>query len=260
MRYQFTSRVWKIFFAVVVALAGTAALLSSPVLAQTIPIPSLSMEVGQAENPQDVAFSLQILFLITILALAPAIIIMVTSFTRIVIILAFVRHALATQQIPPNQVLVALALFLTFFVMSPVIQNIHDEALAPYTQGEITQAQAFDNAVQHLRGFMIRQTRPNDLALFVDLSKSERPEKMADVSTTVLIPAFVISELKTAFQIGFVIFVPFLILDLVVASTLISMGMLLLPPIVISFPFKVLLFIMVDGWHLITRSIVYSFH
>jgi flagellar biosynthesis protein FliP len=227
--------------------------------AQNIPIPSFSMEFGEASAPKDVAFSLQILFLLTIMTLAPAIIVVLTSFTRIVIVLAFIRQALATQQIPPNQVLVSLALFLTFFVMSPVIDKVNNEAFQPYLKGEVTQEVAFTTSMGHLRDFMYRQTRPNDIALFVHLSKAPKPNSVADVSNTALIPAFILSELKTAFQLGFVIFIPFLIIDLVVASTLISMGMLLLPPILISFPFKLLLFIMVDGWHLITRSVVYSF-
>ncbi|MBD3264172.1 MAG: flagellar type III secretion system pore protein FliP [Candidatus Omnitrophica bacterium] len=230
------------------------------VYAQNIPLPSVSLQFGQADSPKEVNLTLQIIFLLTILTLAPAIVIMVTSFTRIVIVLAFVRHALATQQIPPNQVLIALALFLTFFVMAPIINGINEDAFQPYLDGKISQSQALDESLDYLREFMFKQTRPNDLSLFVDLSKSPRPNTLKDVPTSVLIPAFVVSELKTAFQIGFVIFIPFLIIDLVVASTLISMGMLLLPPIIVSFPFKILLFIMVDGWHLITRSLVYSFH
>jgi len=233
---------------------------SQAVQAQQIPIPSVSLEFGQAQSPKDVNLTLQILFLLTLLTLAPAMVIMVTSFTRIVIVLAFIRQALATQQIPPNQVLVALALFLTFFVMSPVINNINQEAYQPYMKGEISQNQAVEKGFSYLKKFMLKQTRPNDLALFVHLSKSERPENKEDISAVILIPAFIVSELKTAFQLGFVIFIPFLIIDMVVGSTLISMGMMLLPPVVISFPFKLLLFIMVDGWHLITRSLVYSFH
>ncbi len=236
---------------------------SCPVYAQgagNVPFPSVSVKLGQASNPKEVAVTLQILLLLTILSLAPAIIIMVTSFTRIVIVLAFVRQAMATQQVPPNQVLIALALFLTFFVMSPTINKINQDAFQPYLKGKITQEEALQRSTKYLREFMLRQTRPNDLALFVRISKGEKPTTVDEVPTSVVIPAFVISELKTAFQLGFVIFIPFLIIDLVVASTLISMGMLLLPPVIISFPFKLLLFIMVDGWHLITRSLVYSFH
>ncbi len=229
------------------------------VQAQQVPIPSVSLRFGEAQTPKEVNFTLQILFLLTILTLAPAIVIMVTSFTRIVIVLAFIRQAMATQQIPPNQVLVALALFLSFFVMSPVIDGVNKDAYQPYMQGTITQQQAVEKSFDHLRQFMVRQTRPNDLALFIHLSRGPKPGNAGEIPATVLIPAFIISELKTAFQLGFVIFIPFLIIDMVVASTLISMGMMLLPPVLISFPFKLLLFVMVDGWHLITRSLVYSF-
>ncbi len=227
---------------------------------QALPLPEISLKVSQAQTPQQAVLSLQILMLLTVLTLAPAILIMLTSFTRIVIVFAFTRQALGTQQIPPNQIMVALALFLTFFVMQPVINQINKEALQPYLKGEINQAEAINEAFVPLRGFMFRQTRQNDLALMVHLSKVSRPSKPQDIPTYVLIPAFIISELKTAFQMGFVIFVPFLIIDMVVASALMSMGMMLLPPVIISFPFKILLFIMVDGWHLITRSLVYSFH
>ncbi len=246
-------------FTICILIGGVILGIFSAGFSQNIPIPSVSVEFGEAQGPRDVAFTLQILFILTILTLAPAIVIMLTSFTRIVIVLAFIRQAMATQQIPPNQVLIALSLFLTFFVMSPVIENINNDAFQPYLQGEITQAAAFDTSVQYLREFMIRQTRPNDISLFVHLSRSSQPQNVEDISNTILIPAFILSEVKTAFQLGFVIFIPFLVIDLVVASTLISMGMLLLPPILISFPFKLLLFIMVDGWHLITRSLVYSF-
>ncbi len=194
------------------------------------------------------------------LTLAPAIIIMLTAFTRIIIVLAFTRQAMATQQIPPNQVIVGLALFLTVFVMAPIGEKMNKEAIQPYLKNEITQEVAFERAMDPLREFMFRQTRQNDLALFVHLSKMPRPATPKDIPNHILIPAFVISELKTAFQMGFVIFIPFLVVDMVVASALMSMGMMLLPPVIISFPFKILLFIMVDGWHLISRSLVYSFH
>ncbi|MCM8773664.1 MAG: flagellar type III secretion system pore protein FliP [Candidatus Omnitrophica bacterium] len=227
---------------------------------QGIALPNFSLQWKEAQSPKEVALALQILLLLTILTLAPAIVIVVTAFTRIVIVLAFLRQSLGTQQIPPNQIIIALALFLTFFVMSPVIEGINKDAFQPYLKGEISQQVALDKTVNYLRDFMFKQTRPNDLALFINLSHSPKPNKREDVAISVLIPSFIISELKTAFQLGFVIFLPFLIIDLVVASILISMGMLLLPPIVISFPFKLLLFIMVDGWHLIARSLVYSFH
>jgi len=224
-----------------------------------IPLPAIHFGVDQAKNPQDVALSIQILLILTILSLAPAILIMTTSFTRIVIILAFLRQGLGTQQVPPNQVLVGLAMFLTFFTMQPTFAKIDHDALAPYLGGKLTTAQALKKAEGPMRLFMFKQVREKDLALFVALSKSSRPKNTDDVSTWVLIPAFLIGELKKAFEMGFVIFIPFLIVDMVVASVLMSMGMLMLPPVLISLPFKILLFIMVDGWNLIVRSIALSF-
>jgi flagellar biosynthesis protein FliP len=227
--------------------------------AADIPFPAIRVGVDQAKNPQDVALSLQILLVLTVLSLAPALLIMMTSFTRIVIILAFLRQGLGTQQVPPNQILVGLALFLTFFTMQPTFERIDKEALTPYLSGKLGSADAFKKAEEPIRQFMFKQTREKDLALFVALSKSSRPKTPADISTWVLIPAFVIGELKKSFEIGFIIFIPFLIVDMVVASVLMSMGMLMLPPVLISLPFKILLFIMVDGWNLIVRSIALSF-
>lgn len=228
--------------------------------APLIPVPNINIGVANANNPQDVALSLQILFTLTVLTLAPSILIMMTSFTRIIVVLSFLRSALATQQMPPNQVLVSLALFLTFFTMSPYLDQINKNALQPYTSGTITQEAALNEAVKPMREFMFKQTRENDLALFVNMSESERPNSPDDVPTTTLIPAFIISELKTAFQIGFLIYIPFIVIDMVVASTLMSMGMMMVPPVMISLPFKILLFILVDGWHLIIRSLVTSFN
>lgn len=222
-------------------------------------IPRLEFGVETAETPQEVVGSLQILFLLTVLTLAPAILILMTSFTRVIVVLSFLRSALAIQQMPPNQVLIALALFLTFFIMAPTWQQINNEALQPYLAGEMTQEQALENAMEPLRTFMFKQTREKDLALFVKMANLPRPESRADIPNHVLIPAFAISELKTAFEIGFVIYLPFVIIDLVVASTLMSMGMLMLPPMMISLPFKILLFVLVDGWHLIVQSLVTSF-
>ena len=231
----------------------------SAVLATEIPFPSIKIGVDQAKSPQDVAMSLQILLVLTVLSLAPAILIMMTAFTRVVIILAFLRQGLGTQQVPPNQVLIGLSLFLTFFIMQPTFNKIDKDALTPYLSGKITTSEAFKKAEEPIRQFMFKQTREKDLALFVALSKSSRPRTPADISTWVLIPAFVIGELKKAFEMGFIIFIPFLIIDMVVASVLMSMGMLMLPPVLISLPFKILLFIMVDGWNLIARSIALSF-
>jgi len=185
---------------------------------------------------------------------------MMTGFTRILVVLGFIRTGLGTPTAPPNQVLIGIALFLTIFVMAPTFTKVKTDAIDPLSKHQITQAQAFDRGQKPLREFMFRQTRTKDLALFVKLSKLERPKTRADVPTYVLIPAFIISELKTAFQIGFLIFLPFLVIDLVVSSTLMSMGMMMLPPIFISLPFKILLFVLVDGWDLVTRSLVESFH
>jgi len=224
-----------------------------------IPLPKISFGVEEAQSPQDISVSLQVLLLLTVLSLAPALLIMVTSFTRIVIVLAFIRNALGTQQIPPTQVLIGLALFLTFFVMAPVFGKVNDEAIKPYTANQITYDQAYDRAVEPVRQFMFKQTREKDLALFVHLAKIERPRVEADVPTYVLIPSFVISELRAAFIIGFLIYVPFLVIDMVVASVLMSMGMLMVPPVMISLPLKLLLFVLVDGWHLTTRALVMGF-
>lgn len=227
--------------------------------AAPVPVPRLSLEVGQATTPGEVAQSLQILFLLTVLSLAPSILILMTSFTRILIVLSFVRSALATQQMPPNQVLVGLALFLTLFVMYPTWQAVNTNALQPYLAGRLPAEQALEAGMKPIREFMLRQTREKDLALFVEMSKTPRPRTPADVPTQVVIPAFVLSELKTAFQIGFMIFVPFLVIDMIVASTLMSMGMLMLPPIMVSLPFKILLFVLVDGWYLVVKSLLLSF-
>lgn len=202
---------------------------------------------------------LQIFLLMTVLSLAPAILIMVTSFTRIVIVLSLLRRALGTMQMPPNQVMIGLALFLTFFVMAPVWHKINQSALQPYLDKKIGNEQALQNAVAPLREFMFKQTREKDLALFVDIAKVERPKNIADIPTTVLIPSFIISEVKTAFQIGLLLYVPFLIIDMVVASVLLSMGMMMLPPIMVSLPFKLMLFVLADGWYLLVGSLVKGF-
>lgn len=222
----------------------------------SISIPGIS--VG-TEATGDVSTTLQLLLLLTILSLAPAILIMLTSFTRIIIVLSFVRTGLGTQSMPPNQVLVGLALFLTFFVMSPVLTEINDTALQPYLEEEITQQEALDRAASPIKEFMAKHTREKDLALFYSYQGLDKPSSVDEIPLTSLIPAFAISELKTAFQIGFIIFIPFLIIDMVVASTLMAMGMMMLPPVMISLPFKILLFILVDGWNLIVESLLMSF-
>jgi flagellar biosynthetic protein FliP len=243
-------------------MAGVFALaLAGVALAQEpgIVIPRIAIELGRAETPQQVSTTLQLLFLLTILSLAPAILVMVTSFTRIIVVLGLLRQALGTQQMPPNQVLVGLALFLTFFVMAPTYNEVNQRALQPYLQKTLSHEQAFEQGVVPVREFMLKQTREKDLGLFVHLSKIPAPRGPDDVPTHVLIPAFMISELKTAFQIGFVIFIPFLIIDMVIASALMSMGMLMLPPIFISLPFKIILFVLADGWFLVVGSLVRSF-
>ena len=222
-------------------------------------LPSFHIGIEKGEDPGDVSMLLQVVFLLTILSLAPAIIMLMTSFTRLVVVFAFLRHALGTQQTPSNQIIAGLALFLTFFIMMPVWQKINNDALQPYFNEEISQEVALKAAVDPIRQFMFKQTREKDLALFVRMAGTKRPESPEDIPTSIVIPAFVVSELKTAFIIGFVLYVPFLIIDMVVASVLLSMGMMMLPPILISLPFKLMLFVLVDGWHLIVGSLVKSF-
>lgn len=231
-----------------------------PAVADAAPlIPNINIGVDAANNPEDVAVSLQVLALLTVFSLVPSILIMTTSFIRIVVVISFLKNALSTQNMPPAQVVVALALFLTFFVMQPYLSRMNDNGLQPYLNGQITQEQAIDELAGPMREFMFKQTRESDLALFVNLSDAPRPDSQEQVSTLTLIPAFVISELKTAFQMGFMIYIPFIVIDMVVASTLMSMGMMMLPPVMISLPFKILLFVMVDGWHLLIQSLVLSF-
>jgi flagellar biosynthesis protein FliP len=207
-----------------------------------------------------VSTPVQLLVLLTLITVLPGVLFAVTGFTRILIVLGFVRNALGTPTAPPNQILVGIAFFLTLFVMSPTLHQVEHQAVKPYMHHSITQKQALLRAEEPLRTFMFKQTRTTDLALFVNLSHGKRPRTRADVPTHVLVPAFIISELKTAFQIGFLIYLPFLIIDMVVASTLTSMGMMMLPPALISLPFKILLFVLVDGWHLVVQSLVSSFH
>lgn len=253
---------WKFVMGIITVLfvAGWLFFATEAEAAPLIPIPNLNIGVEAANKPQDVALSLQILFMLTVLSLAPSILVMMTAFTRIIVVLSFLRSALATQQMPPNQVMVGLALFLTFFTMSPYLEQVNKNAWQPYLTGRISQDVAVSEALKPMREFMFKQARENDIALFVNLSDGPRPETQNDVPTMVLIPAFVISELKTAFQIGFLIYIPFIVVDMVVASTLMSMGMMMVPPVMISLPFKVLLFILVDGWHLIVRSLLTSFN
>ena len=223
-------------------------------------LPKISVGVDQASNPGDVAVTLEIILLLTILSVAPAIFIMVTSFTRVVVVFSFLRHALGTQQAPPTQVMVGLAVFVTIFIMAPVWSNVNENALQPYLDDQITQKEAISNTLTPVREFMLRQTREQDLALFVNMAEIKKPDDEKDIPTHVLIPAFIINELRIAFQVGFLIYIPFLMLDLIIASVLMSMGMMMLPPVMISLPFKLLLFVLVDGWHLIVESIVVGFN
>ncbi len=226
--------------------------------AQTVP--KVSVQVGESADPSDLSTTLQIVILMTVLALAPSILIMVTSFIRFTVVLSFLRQALGVNQMPPNQLLVALALVLTFFVMSPVINKSYTEGIKPYLDKQITKEEAFEKGVGPFRTFMLAQTREKDLALFVDIAKLDKPQDQKDIPLQVLVPGFVISELRTAFQIAFVLFIPFLVIDMVVASVLMSMGMMMLPPVLVSLPFKILLFVLVDGWYLLIKSLVESFH
>lgn len=220
--------------------------------------PSVSIDLG-SDAPKQTAVVIQILMLLTVLSLAPALFIMVTSFTRIVIVLSFLRQALGTQAVPPNQVLLSLALFLTMFIMAPVGQTVYSSALQPLIAEQISYEDAWKKGIEPVRGFMLRQVRDKDLELFISLSKLPKPEQVDQVPTHVIIPAFILSELRIAFQIGFLIYIPFLIVDMVVASVLMSMGMMLLPPVAISLPFKLILFVLADGWYLVVGSMVRSF-
>ena len=224
-----------------------------------VTLPSLSLSFANAQKPQDLVSVLRIIMMLTVLSLAPAILIMMTSFTRIVVVLSFLRQALGTQQMPPNQLIVGLSLFLSFFVMSPTWKAISNDAVQPFLDEKINQQVAYERAERPLREFMFNQTREKDLELFLAMSKEAKPKTRADVPTYVLVPSFVISELKTAFQIGFMLYLPFQVLDMVVASVLMAMGMMMLPPAVISLPFKLLLFVLVDGWELVVGSLVKSF-
>lgn len=221
--------------------------------------PIIGVTLGDGTEPVG-ASGLSLLLLITVLSLAPAILVLMTSFTRIVIVLGFVRTSLGTQMMPPNQVLIGLALFMTLFIMAPTFSQLNETALKPYLAGEITQTEALQKASVPMKDFMYKHTREKDLLLFMNYTKTEKPETYQDIPITVLVPAYAISELKTAFQMGFMIFIPFLIIDMVVASVLMAMGMMMLPPVMISLPFKILLFVLVDGWYLVMKSLLTSFN
>ncbi|MEH7022676.1 flagellar type III secretion system pore protein FliP [Priestia megaterium] len=217
------------------------------------------MNLFNSSSPTNISTSVQLLLLLTVFSVAPGILIMMTCFTRIVIVLSFVRTSLGTQQMPPNQILVGLSLFLTFFIMEPTFSQVNEQALQPLLKEKITLNQAYEKAAEPMKEFMSAHTRQKDLALFLEYADIDRPSSVQDIPLTALVPAYAISELKTAFQIGFMIFIPFLIIDMIIASVLMSMGMMMLPPVMISLPFKILLFVLVDGWNLVVKSLLISF-
>ena len=234
----------------------------NPVFAQqatTIPIPKIGINIGTSQNPQDVSITLQILLLMTVLSLAPSLLIMTTSYLRIIIVFHFLKSALGTQSMPPSQLLAGIALFITFFVMAPTWSRVNDTALKPLMDGKIKLEEAYDKGIDPIREFMFKNVRDEDLALFVNLANLKRPENRSDLPTYIVVPAFAISELRAGFIIGFFLFIPFLMIDMIVSSILMSMGMMMIPPMLISLPFKILLFILVDGWNLIVGSVVRSF-
>jgi len=245
------------------ALVGLALLLGGAGAAWAqeggVRLPTITLGVQPANSPEQLTTALQVVILLTVLTLAPAILIMTTSFTRIAVVLSLLRNALGTQQMPPAQIIVGLSLFLTFYIMSPVFSQVNRTALQPYMDGKIGQAEFFQKAAKPLRQFMLRQTRQKDLGLFMKIAGEKKPRNAEDVPLSSLVPAFVVSELKTAFEIGFLLYVPFLVIDMVVASVLLSMGMMMLPPVMVSLPFKLMLFVLVDGWNLIIGSLVKSF-
>jgi len=229
-----------------------------PAFSQTV-YPKVTISAETVDSPKDFAVTIQVLALLTILSIAPSIMVMMTSFTRLIIVFYFLRQALGTQQVPPGQVIVGLSLFLTFFIMSPVLKEINENALQPYLQEQISQQEALDRAQVPIKAFMLRQTREADLALFISMAKIDRPATAEETPLLVVIPSFVVNELRIAFQIGFILYLPFLIIDMVVASVLLAMGMMMLPPVMISLPFKIILFVLADGWNLMVGSLVASF-
>ena len=248
------NKIFKIF------ILGLAAMILGSMAAKAeVMLPNINISLGDTNSPQAFSKGLQILIWLTILTIAPSIFILCTSFTRMVIVLSLARQAIGTAQLPPSQVIIGLALLLTFFVMAPTINKINEDAFQPYMNNKITQQEAIKKGVEPLREFMFRQTDEADLALFVKMAKLDKPASTDDIPTYVLMPSFVISELKTAFKIGFMIFIPFLVIDIVISSILVSMGMLFLPPVMISMPFKIILFVLVDGWRLIAESLIVGF-
>lgn len=249
----------KVVICIILSLLCFGLLCTVASAAPGISISDNGITINSTDDPEEISSSIKLLLILTVLSLLPSILIMMTSFTRIIIVLSFLRNSMGTQQIPPNQVVIGLALFLTFFIMSPVVNDINQNALVPFSESRISIEEAIDRTENSLKDNMLKYTRDKDLALFASIAKVEPTEKLTDLPLTVVVPAFMISELKTAFQMGFMLYIPFLVIDMVVASTLMAMGMMMLPPVMISMPFKILLFIMVDGWNLLTESIIKSF-
>ncbi|MDM8533109.1 flagellar type III secretion system pore protein FliP [Clostridiaceae bacterium HSG29] len=250
---------WKLLLSLIIILTiSFSAGIITFAEGETFDIPGIDIQINQPDTNQEVADSIKIIALLTILGLAPSILIMMTSFTRFIIVFSFLRKAMSLQSTPPNQVLVGLALFLTLFVMTPVITDVMENAFEPFSNGEISQEVAIENAQKPVKEFMLKQVRSKDLALFLKISNKEDIESLEDVPISSLIPAFIISELKTGFEIGFLLFIPFIVIDMIVASTLMALGMMMLPPVMISLPFKILLFVLVDGWHLIVEKLILS--
>lgn len=250
-------RKFSVFIKVLATLLVT--FLTNAAVQAEIAFPTITVGMNQANSPQEFTQGVQILVMLTILTLAPSIFIMCTAFIRIIIVLALTRQAIGTSTLPPNQVLAGLALILTFFVMAPTFNKMNETAIQPYMKNEITQQVALDKAILPMREFMIQHTEEKELGLFLNMAKIEKPKDWKDVPTYTLIPAYVLSELKTSFKIGFVIFLPFLVIDIVVASILVSMGMMFLPPTTVAMPFKLILFVMIDGWYLITKTLIEGF-
>lgn len=243
----------------ILLVLGATVLLSGCVGESQFSAPGVTLTLEPATSPQQMSSGVQLLVLLTVLSLAPSILVLATSFTRIVIVLSMLRNAIGTPTIPPNQVVIGLSLVLTFFIMNPVYNQIDQQAIQPYLKQEIDQKTAFQRGMEPLREFMFKQTHEKDIQLFLEINGSPQPNSLDEIPTAVLLPAFVISELRTAFTMGFVLYIPFLVIDMVVSSILLSMGMMMLPPSLVSLPFKLLLFVMVDGWYLITRSLTLSF-
>ncbi len=253
MKYLFVILVFMLSFGAVMFLAHTVE--ADDAVSDAI---NMTINMGNLNEPKQVAGIVKVLLVMTSFTFLPGLLMVMTSFTRIIIVLSFVRKAISSQQMPPNQILIGLAILITFFVMAPVFSQINKEAIQPFMQEEIDQGEAFERGIGPLKTFMAKQTREKDIALFYNIAEMERPDSLDDVPAHILLPAFVVSELKTAFQMGFVVYLPFIVIDMVVASVLTSMGMFMLPPMMISVPFKIVLFVLVDGWHLIIQSLVSS--